>query len=68
MKICRILKKLEEDESDLTQSELELLLDIIKQQLKFMFKYNILITPKNFERWFLVFFHTVENNNPFHFY
>ncbi|WP_245596350.1 GGDEF domain-containing protein [Sulfurihydrogenibium subterraneum] len=58
---CKILDKIESFGDRLKEEELETLLEIIRRQVKFMLKYNILMTPKNYERWFLVFCHLVES-------
>lgn len=61
MSTCKLLEKLDENGGVLKEEELEVLLEIVRRQLKFMMKYNILMTPKNFERWFIVFCYIVEN-------
>ena len=58
---CEILNKIESFGDCLRKEELETLIEIIRRQVKFMLKYNILMTPKNYERWFLVFCHLVES-------
>lgn len=61
MKGCEIINKIESLGGHLKEEELETLLEVIRRQIKFMLKYNILMTPKNYERWFLVFCHLVES-------
>lgn len=61
MNTCRILEKLDENGGNLKEEELDIFFEIVRRQMKFMLKYNILLTPKNYERWFLVFCYIVEN-------
>lgn len=42
-------------------SDMKLLADIIREELKFLLRNNILPTPKNYERWFFVFCYAFEN-------
>ncbi len=44
----------------LSDSEVKLLGEIIREELKFLVRNNILPTPRNYERWFLVFCHSLE--------
>lgn len=44
----------------LEESELKLLGEIIKEELKFLVRNNILPTPRNYEKWFIVFCYALE--------
>ncbi|QID34078.1 GGDEF domain-containing protein [Pampinifervens florentissimum] len=44
----------------LNDNEVKLLGEIIREELKFLVRNNILPTPRNYERWFLVFCHLLE--------
>jgi len=44
----------------LNDDEVKLLGEIIREELKFLVRNNILPTPRNYERWFLVFCHLLE--------
>jgi diguanylate cyclase len=46
----------------LNDEELNLLGNIIREELKFLIRNNILPTPKNYERWFLVLCYAMEKN------
>ncbi len=54
IKSCPLYEKLIKNEP-LNESESKLLLEIVKEELKFLLKNNILPTPKNYERWFYIF-------------
>ena len=58
---CKLTKKLESNEKFTTQ-EIKQIMQIVRKQMNFMIKNNIVITPRNYERWFYVFCHIVENN------
>lgn len=60
-KECKLQEKLQKN-SKLTQSDIRTILNIVRKQMNFMIKNNIVITPKNYERWFYVFCYIVENN------
>ncbi len=60
-KYCKLKKKLEEDEK-LSKEDVKTIMNIVRKEMNFMIKNNIVITPKNYERWFFVFCNIVENN------
>ncbi len=45
----------------LESSDIKILANIIKEEIKFLLRNNILPTPKNYERWFIVFCYAFEN-------
>lgn len=57
---CKILGELKE--SIISRETTEKVLEIVRRELKFLIKHNILITPSNYEKWFRVFCYLVENN------
>ena len=59
MKECKIHLKLRRG-LPLEDREVKLLGNIIREELKFLLRNNILPTPKNYERWFFVFCHYLE--------
>ncbi|BCD68577.1 GGDEF domain-containing protein [Nitratiruptor sp. YY09-18] len=58
---CKLKQKLESKEK-LTQDDVKKIMQIVRKQMNFMIKNSIIITPKNYERWFYVFCNIVENN------
>ena len=58
---CKLQEKLAKDEK-LTRDDIKTIMNIVRKQMNFMIKNNIVITPKNYERWFYVFCNIVENN------
>ncbi len=58
---CKVLEKIEEGEK-LTKEDEERVKEILKRELEFIVKRGILPTPKNFERWFLIFCYVLELN------
>ncbi len=58
---CSLHEKLEK-ETKLTKEDIKKIMNIVRKQMNFMIKNNIVITPKNYERWFYVFCNIVENN------
>jgi diguanylate cyclase len=54
IKTCPLYEKLSMGEP-LTQSEKKLLADIVKEEIKFLLRNQILPTPKDYERWFYIF-------------
>ncbi|MCS6875235.1 MAG: GGDEF domain-containing protein [Aquificaceae bacterium] len=54
MEECKLYHKTLEG-IPLTDVEVKLLGDIIREELKFLVRNNILPTPKNYEKWFVVF-------------
>lgn len=56
---CNLYSKITRG-APLGESEIRLLGEIIKEELKFLVRNNILPTPKNYEKWFLVFCHALE--------
>jgi len=59
-KICQLFSKLEGD-SKLSQKEIRTIMEIVRKQLNFMIRNNIVMTPRNYERWFYVFCSIVES-------
>ncbi len=59
--ICRLQEKLQKDEK-LTQEDIKQIMGIVRKEMNFMIKNNIVITPKNYERWFYVFCHIIEKD------
>ncbi len=59
MKNCELYQKITRG-LPLNDDEVKLLGDIIREELKFLVRNNILPTPRNYERWFLVFCHSLE--------
>lgn len=57
---CELEKKLEK--GVISKETKEKVIEIIRRELKFLIKNNILITPSNYEKWFKVFCYIVENN------
>lgn len=53
-KTCPLYEKLSRGEP-LSQSEKKLLADIVREEIKFLLKNQILPTPKDYERWFYIF-------------
>jgi diguanylate cyclase len=53
-KNCPLYEKLSRGEL-LSQSEKKLLADIVREEIKFLLRNQILPTPRNYERWFYVF-------------
>jgi diguanylate cyclase len=54
VKTCPLYEKLSRGEP-LTQSEKKLLADIVREEIKFLLRNQILPTPKDYERWFYIF-------------
>lgn len=59
-KFCQLSQKLESNQK-LTSEDVKQIMQIVRKQMNFMIKNNIVITPKNYERWFYIFCHIVEN-------
>ncbi|NAZ23020.1 MAG: diguanylate cyclase [Thermocrinis sp.] len=53
-KNCPLYEKLSRGEP-LSQSERKLLADIVREEIKFLLRNQILPTPRNYERWFYIF-------------
>jgi diguanylate cyclase len=53
-KNCPLYEKLSRGEP-LSQSEKKLLADIVREEIKFLLRNQILPTPKDYERWFYIF-------------
>jgi diguanylate cyclase len=53
-KTCPLYEKLSRGEP-LSKSEKKLLADIVRQEIKFLLRNQILPTPKDYERWFYIF-------------
>lgn len=70
---CKLHKKILE-QVPLSDKDLHTLGSIIKEQLKFMVKNNILPFPENYRKWFLIFCYAIESGmdledkNLFHLY
>ncbi|BCD62759.1 diguanylate cyclase/phosphodiesterase [Nitratiruptor sp. YY08-26] len=58
---CKLKEKLEKD-IKLSRDDIKMIMNIVRKQMNFMIKNNIVITPKNYERWFYVFCNIIENN------
>jgi len=58
---CKLKHKLERDET-LTKEDIKTIMNIVRKEINFMIKNNIVMTPKNYERWFHVFCHIVEKD------
>ncbi len=58
---CKLQQKLSQNEN-LSRDDIKTIMQIIRKQINFMIKNNIIITPKNYERWFYVFCHITENS------
>ncbi|ADC89576.1 diguanylate cyclase [Thermocrinis albus DSM 14484] len=56
---CKLYEKIRRGLA-LDKSEIKLLADIVREELKFLIRNHILPTPRNYERWFLVFCHALE--------
>jgi diguanylate cyclase len=54
IKTCPLYEKLSMGEP-LSNSEKNLLADIVKEEIKFLLRNHILPTPKEYERWFYIF-------------
>jgi diguanylate cyclase len=54
VKTCPLYEKLSRGEP-LSQSEKKLLADIVREEIKFLLRNQILPTPKDYERWFYIF-------------
>ncbi|MEJ5274131.1 MAG: GGDEF domain-containing protein [Spirochaetota bacterium] len=57
---CKLERELSQDV--ISKETTEKVIEIVRRELKFLIKYNILMTPKNFSNWFKVFCYVVENN------
>ncbi|HIE35102.1 MAG TPA: GGDEF domain-containing protein [Campylobacterales bacterium] len=57
---CKIEKKLKNG-GNFSKEDIKTIMNIVRQEMNFMIKNNILITPKNYERWFYVFCYIVES-------
>jgi len=51
---CPLYEKLSREEP-LSQSERKLLADIVREEIKFLLRNQIVPTPKDYERWFYIF-------------
>ncbi len=58
---CKLKEKFDSNKK-LTQSDIKEIMNIVRKQMNFMIKNNIVITPKNYERWFYVFCYIIEHN------
>ena len=52
---CKLLEKIKIKKGKLTKQEAKDVMNIVRQEMSFMVKNNILMTPKNYERWFNIF-------------
>lgn len=57
---CKLYKELRK--GVINKEIKEKVIEVIRKELKFLIRNNILITPANYEKWFRVFCHIVENN------
>lgn len=57
---CKVIQELEK--GVVSKETAQKILEIVRRELKFLIKHNILITPANYEKWFRVFCYIVENN------
>jgi len=60
IKTCPLYEKLSRGEP-LSQSEKKLLADIVREEIKFLLRNQILPTLRNYERWFYIFCNLVAN-------
>ncbi|WP_200762691.1 diguanylate cyclase [Nitrosophilus alvini] len=56
---CNIQKKLQNN-IKFTNDEIKTIMNIVRNEMNFMIRNNIIITPKNYERWFYVFCYILE--------
>ncbi len=56
---CILYKKMSQD-IPLREEDIRLYGNVIREQLKFMVRNNILLSPTNYGRWFFIFCHIVE--------
>ncbi len=57
---CSLKEKLE-NSVKLSKEDIKKIMNIVRKEMNFMIKNNIVITPKNYERWFYIFCNIVEN-------
>lgn len=55
---CKLLEELKK--GVISKETAEKVLEIVRRELKFLIKHNILITPYNYEKFFIIFCHLVE--------
>ena len=51
---CSLYKKLQNNEK-LTTEEIKKLMNIVRKEINFLIRNNILLSPMNYERWFRIF-------------
>ena len=51
-----------QNQKDISEEDMKKILDIVKMELSFMMRNNIVPLPKWYERWFLIFCYIYENN------
>ncbi len=51
-----------QDQKNISEKDMKKILDIVKMELSFMMRNNIVPLPKWYERWFLIFCYIYENN------
>ncbi len=56
---CKVLEKIFNNEY--SEEDIKLISEIAREELKFLVRNNIPITPQNFEAWFYVFCYVLEN-------
>ncbi len=61
---CTIEEKLKNGEK-FSNEDVKTIMNIVRQEMNFMIRNNILITPKNYERWFYVFCYIVNSKKEF---
>ncbi len=57
---CKLHRKIL-DQEPLSEQDIHTLSSVIKEQLKFMVKNNILPFPENYKKWFFIFCYAIEN-------
>ena len=58
---CKVLKRIRQ-EKELTPQELQFITKVAKEELKFLARNNIPLTPENYVLWFEIFCYIMENN------
>lgn len=60
-KECKLRKKLESD-AKITIEETKVIANIVRQEINFMIRNSIMMTPINYEKWFYLFCHTIQTH------
>ena len=58
---CSLKEKLE-NSVKLSKEDIKKIMNIVRKEMNFMIRNNIVITPKNYERWFYIFCNIVEKD------